>query len=307
MPRHRRRRSGRRAESPDAHHERRSTASSRPPSKRTRPGATSRARYLIPETADRPRRPRRARAGRVQRRRRVRGGVPAHRPAHRRRSWSSRTASAFEAGAVLAVVSGPARGVLTAERIGLNFVQRMSGIATLTGALRRRGRRTPARASPTRARPRRACAPSSAMRCVNGGGHNHRYSLSDAVMAKDNHLAVLAAEGRLGHGRAAGRDRPAAAHHARRGRGRPARPDRAGARGRDRHDHARQLLARRPAPRRRAGRRPRHGRGIRRRVAGHRARDRRDRRRRHLGRRAHALGAARSTSASTSASPEAAP
>ena len=43
-----------------------------------------------------------------------------------------RDGDAFDKGAVLAVVSGPARGVLTAERIGLNFVQRMSGIATLT-------------------------------------------------------------------------------------------------------------------------------------------------------------------------------
>jgi nicotinate-nucleotide pyrophosphorylase (carboxylating) len=96
----------------------------------------------------------------------------------------------FEEGAVLAVVSGPARGVLTAERIGLNFVQRMSGIATVTARYVAEVAHTGARIVDTRkttpllrAFERHAVG--------NGGGHNHRYSLSDAVMAKDNHLAVL--------------------------------------------------------------------------------------------------------------------
>jgi len=97
----------------------------------------------------------------------------------------------FEPGAALAVVSGPARSVLTAERIGLNFVQRMSGIATLTGRYVADVAHTRARIADTRkTTPGLRAFERHAV--VNGGGHNHRFSLSDAVMAKDNHLAVLA-------------------------------------------------------------------------------------------------------------------
>jgi nicotinate-nucleotide pyrophosphorylase (carboxylating) len=100
----------------------------------------------------------------------------------------------FEAGAVLAVVSGPARSVLTAERIGLNFVQRMSGIATLTARYVAEVAHTGARIADTRkTTPGLRAFERHAV--VNGGGHNHRYSLSDAVMAKDNHLAVLSRSG----------------------------------------------------------------------------------------------------------------
>jgi len=100
----------------------------------------------------------------------------------------------FEPGAVLAVVSGPARAVLTAERIGLNFVQRMAGIATLTGRYVAEVAHTEARIADTRkTTPGLRAFERHAVR--NGGGHNHRYSLSDAVMAKDNHLAVLAQKG----------------------------------------------------------------------------------------------------------------
>jgi len=100
----------------------------------------------------------------------------------------------FEKGAVLAVVSGPARGVLTAERIGLNFVQRMSGIATLTSRYVAEVAHTGARIADTRkTTPGLRAFERHAV--VNGGGHNHRFSLSDAVMAKDNHLAVLAHKG----------------------------------------------------------------------------------------------------------------
>ena len=100
----------------------------------------------------------------------------------------------FEPGAVLAVVSGPARSVLTAERIGLNFVQRMAGIATLTGRYVAEVAHTKARIADTRkTTPGLRAFERHAVR--NGGGHNHRYSLSDAVMAKDNHLAVLTQKG----------------------------------------------------------------------------------------------------------------
>ena len=101
---------------------------------------------------------------------------------------------AFAAGDILATVQGPARAVLTAERVGLNFVQRMSGIATLTA-------RYVAAVAPTRARIVDTRKTTPGLRAfekhavVCGGGHNHRFSLSDAVMAKDNHLGVLTAQG----------------------------------------------------------------------------------------------------------------
>jgi len=102
--------------------------------------------------------------------------------------------AAFEPGAVLAAVTGPARGVLTAERVALNFVQRMSGVATLTA-------RYVAAVAGTRARIVDTRKTTPGLRAferhavVAGGGRNHRFSLSDAVMAKDNHLAVLTADG----------------------------------------------------------------------------------------------------------------
>ena len=101
----------------------------------------------------------------------------------------------FVAGQTLARVSGPARSILTAERIGLNFVQRMSGIATLTAEYVSRIVGTKARIADTRkTTPGLRAFERHAVVC--GGGRNHRFSLSDAVMAKDNHLAVLTAGGK---------------------------------------------------------------------------------------------------------------
>ena len=100
----------------------------------------------------------------------------------------------FAAGDLLAEASGPARGILTAERIGLNFVQRMSGIAALTARYVAETTGTAARIVDTRkTTPGLRAFERQAVR--DGGGHNHRFSLSDAVMAKDNHLAVLSAGG----------------------------------------------------------------------------------------------------------------
>ena len=100
--------------------------------------------------------------------------------------------TAFTTGDVLASVSGPARAVLTAERVGLNLVQRMSGVATLTSRYVAEVGHTGARIADTRkTTPGLRTLERQAVR--DGGGHNHRYSLSDAVMLKDNHLAVLAA------------------------------------------------------------------------------------------------------------------
>ncbi|MFJ6427270.1 carboxylating nicotinate-nucleotide diphosphorylase [Microbacterium maritypicum] len=100
----------------------------------------------------------------------------------------------FAAGDVLASVSGSARSVLTAERVGLNFTQRMSGIATLAAAYVAAIEGTGARIADTRkTTPGLRAFERHAVE--SGGGHNHRYSLSDAVMAKDNHLAVLTRSG----------------------------------------------------------------------------------------------------------------
>lgn len=102
--------------------------------------------------------------------------------------------SRFAPGDVLAVVTGPARAVLTAERIGLNFVQRMSGIATVTAAYVDEVAGTGVRIADTRkTTPGLRSFERHAVR--SGGGANHRHSLSDAVMAKDNHLAVLTRSG----------------------------------------------------------------------------------------------------------------
>jgi nicotinate-nucleotide pyrophosphorylase (carboxylating) len=98
----------------------------------------------------------------------------------------------FEAGEALARISGPARGVLTAERVALNFCQRLSGIATLTA-------RYVAETAGTRARIADTRKTTPGLRALEkhavsaGGGSNHRFGLSDAVMVKDNHLAALGA------------------------------------------------------------------------------------------------------------------
>ena len=100
----------------------------------------------------------------------------------------------FEKGDVLADVSGSARSVLTAERVALNFVQRMSGIATMTSQFVAAVAGTRARIVDTRkTTPGLRLFERYAVRC--GGGQNHRFSLSDAVLAKDNHLAVLTRNG----------------------------------------------------------------------------------------------------------------
>ncbi|MGG5175493.1 carboxylating nicotinate-nucleotide diphosphorylase [Pseudarthrobacter sp. J1763] len=96
----------------------------------------------------------------------------------------------FEAGTVLATVGGNARAVLLAERVALNLVQRMSAISTQTATFVSLVAGTKARITDTRkTTPGLRILERYAVRC--GGGANHRFSLSDAVMAKDNHLAVL--------------------------------------------------------------------------------------------------------------------
>lgn len=103
----------------------------------------------------------------------------------------------FDVGAVLAVLSGPARSLLRAERVALNLAQRLSGIATLTALFVHEVKGTRARVVDTRkTTPGLRVLERYAVRC--GGGFNHRFSLSDAVMAKDNHLALLTRGGAVG-------------------------------------------------------------------------------------------------------------
>ncbi|HEY1743744.1 MAG TPA: carboxylating nicotinate-nucleotide diphosphorylase [Granulicella sp.] len=105
--------------------------------------------------------------------------------------------ASFSAGVTLATVTGSARSVLQAERIALNFVQRMSGIATLTAKYVAEIAGTRSRIVDSRkTTPGLRALERYAVRC--GGGSNHRFSLSDAVMVKDNHLAVLIASSKLG-------------------------------------------------------------------------------------------------------------
>ena len=100
----------------------------------------------------------------------------------------------FATGDVLASVSGAARALLTAERVALNFTQRMSGIATLTAAYVDAVDGTGVRIADTR-KTTPGLREFERHAVVSGGGGNHRRSLSDAVMAKDNHLAVLSQSG----------------------------------------------------------------------------------------------------------------
>ena len=116
----------------------------------------------------------------------------------------------FQRGQILATVEGPVRDLLAAERIALNFTQRMSGIATMTasfvdavnaiyddghdGTVTRPHRYERTRIVDTR-KTTPGLRPFEKYAVVCGGGHNHRYGLSDAVMMKDNHLAALAARG----------------------------------------------------------------------------------------------------------------
>ena len=99
-----------------------------------------------------------------------------------------------EGGEIVATVSGPMGSILTAERTALNFMQRMSGIATLTDEYVRAVEGTNASISDTR-----KTVPG--LRLLDkysvsiGGGRNHRMTLADGVLIKDNHLAALKAEG----------------------------------------------------------------------------------------------------------------
>jgi len=100
--------------------------------------------------------------------------------------WLVSEGSAVTPGQKLCTVRGAARALLTAERTALNFLQRLSGIATLTAAFAAQARGTRARILDTRKTiPGWRALEKYAVRC--GGGVNHRMGLYDAVMVKDNH------------------------------------------------------------------------------------------------------------------------
>jgi nicotinate-nucleotide pyrophosphorylase (carboxylating) len=86
-------------------------------------------------------------------------------------------------------IAGPARAVLAGERTALNFVGRLSGIATLTANYVKRTAGTTTRICDTRkTTPGLRALEKYAVRC--GGGFNHRFGLDDAILIKDNHIAV---------------------------------------------------------------------------------------------------------------------
>ena len=94
------------------------------------------------------------------------------------------------AGDTLLTISGPARAILTAERVALNFVQRLSGVATLTSQFVAAIKGTRAQILDTRkTTPGWRRFEKYAVAC--GGGCNHRIGLFDMVLIKDNHLAAL--------------------------------------------------------------------------------------------------------------------
>ena len=96
---------------------------------------------------------------------------------------------AFDAGAVLAVVEADARAFLSAERTALNLVGRLSGVATLTRTYVKAVAGTKARIADTRkTTPGLRALEKHAVAC--GGGINHRFGLDDAILIKDNHVAV---------------------------------------------------------------------------------------------------------------------
>ena len=92
-------------------------------------------------------------------------------------------------GKVLAEITGPARTILNGERVALNFLQQMSGIATITSKFCQEVKDFPARIVDTRkTTPGLRILEKYAVRM--GGGYNHRFGLYDAVLIKDNHIAV---------------------------------------------------------------------------------------------------------------------
>ena len=104
--------------------------------------------------------------------------------------WEHRDGARIESGAVIARIEGKASAILTAERTALNFLSHLSGVATATATLVAAVRPHPTRVTCTRkTTPGLRALQKRAVRA--GGGFNHRYGLDDAILIKDNHIAVL--------------------------------------------------------------------------------------------------------------------
>jgi nicotinate-nucleotide pyrophosphorylase (carboxylating) len=103
--------------------------------------------------------------------------------------WTRSDGAAVKPGDVVAKLTGPARSLLTAERAALNFLGRMSGIATLTRRYVDAVAGTDAAIAHTRkTTPGLRALEIQAVKA--GGGASHRYGLDDAILIKDNHVAV---------------------------------------------------------------------------------------------------------------------
>jgi len=95
---------------------------------------------------------------------------------------------------IIAEIEGPARGILTAERVALNFLGHLSGIASATRGIADAIAQTRAKISCTRkTTPGLRFAEKYAVRA--GGGANHRFGLDDAILIKDNHIAIAGGVG----------------------------------------------------------------------------------------------------------------
>ncbi|MGQ0586825.1 MAG: carboxylating nicotinate-nucleotide diphosphorylase [Gammaproteobacteria bacterium] len=104
-------------------------------------------------------------------------------------NWEVKETSTTRVDQRVAVVSGPARALLTGERTALNFLQMLSGTATATRRFVERVRGTPVQIVDTRKTlPGLRTAQKYAVAC--GGGANHRFGLYDAILIKENHIAA---------------------------------------------------------------------------------------------------------------------
>ena len=102
--------------------------------------------------------------------------------------------SSLEPGSLIARITGPFAGILRAERTALNFLQRLSGIATETARYVAAVQGLPVRITDTRkTTPALRLLEKHAVRV--GGGHSHRRNLGDGILIKDNHIAALRRQG----------------------------------------------------------------------------------------------------------------
>jgi nicotinate-nucleotide pyrophosphorylase (carboxylating) len=120
----------------------------------------------------------------------LKSGTRGTRPSDLKIKILARDGEKISAGKTLLKISGPARAILSAERVALNFVQRLSGVATLTAQFVEAVRGTRATILDTRkTTPGWRRFEKYAVVC--GGGKNHRLGLSDMILIKDNHLVAL--------------------------------------------------------------------------------------------------------------------